>query len=501
MHDLHHLGVIFSSAVLDPDVVRVVEIRGREQLGQLYEFRVRFTIETGQLGDSEVDQILLEPCVFTLGDDQDDAIHGVVREIELVRAFENQPAEYIAVVVPTVWMLTLSRISRVFQNVTVIDMAAEILTRFGLSRDRDFFVRVSGKLEKREFCVQFEESDWTFLQRWFEYEGLYYWFEHGEDGDKLVIADANRSSMAIPGEASLPYREHGAMVRTTASVFAWSATKRRIPARVVLKDYNEQNPTMPMVSRADADRDRGFGVLFVYGEHFSSEDAGTALAIKRAERCRSEQGMSRGRSDCTRFHVGRTFEMWNHFVNDQNGEYLLTSIDHYVGPIDFEADGDSEIDRLELGYRASFEALPIGVQFRPARSVAWPRIDGVMHAHVDSDTNGKFATLNGQGHYRVRLPFDSTGNQGGQSSNWVRMAQSYAGAGYGSHFPLHKGAEVLLAFIGGNPDRPIIVGAVPNAHTPSPAVDRNATQSIIQSAAGIRFVMEDNNPPSSRVAH
>ena len=122
-----------------------------------------------------------------------------------------------------------------------------------------------------------------------------------------------------------------------------------------------------------------------------------------------------------------------------------------------------------------------------------------MHAHIDSDASGDFSTLDAHGRYRVRLPFDGTGNKGERASCWVRMAQSYAGTGYGSHFPLHKGAEVVLAFLDGDPDRPIIVGAVPNAHTPGPSARPNATQSVVHSASGVRFVMEDMNPPSSRI--
>jgi type VI secretion system secreted protein VgrG len=502
MDELWHLGVVFTSAALDPEAVRVQEIAGREQLGGLYEFRVRFAVTTGRLAGAEIDELLASACSFTFGAGADDVVHGVVREVELVESLEGQRSVYVASVVPSVWLLTLSRVSRVFQNVTVTDIASEILTRFGLSGERDFAIRVFGKLEKREFCVQYEESDWSFLQRWFEHEGLYYWFEHGAEGEKLVISDSTRGASTIAGDPCLPYRELSNLVRSCDTVFAWSGSKRRTAARVILKDYNELNPNMPMVAHADADRALGFGVLFAYGEHFENAEAGKALAQKRAERCRAEQATQRGRTDCTRFRVGHAFELGEHFATEENGEYLLTVIDHFVGQIDPKEEGRSASEEKEFGYRASFEALPLVLQYRPARTTPWPTIDGVMHAHIDSDTAGKFSTINGQGRYRVRLPFDSTGNQGESASSWVRMAQSYAGAGYGSHFPLHKGTEVVLAFVGGNPDRPIIVGAVPNAHTPSPSASKNASQSVMQSAAGIRFVMEDNNgPPSSRGVH
>ena len=270
---------------------------------------------------------------------------------------------------------------------------------------------------------------------------------------------------------------------------------------MVLKDYNERNPALPMVGQAMADTKLGFGTHFSYGEHFDDAEAGKLLATRRAERYLVEQTTARGSSDCPRLRVGHRFEMWNHFSGDQNAEYLLTAIDHRVSMSERIAPprgasydlAPPSTRRERLVYRASFEAIPKGTQFRPARTTPWPRIDGVMHAHVDSDTDGKFSTLNEEARYRIRLPFDSAGNQGEAASSWVRMVQSYSGAGYGSHFPLHKGAEVVVAFVQGNPDRPIILGAVPNAHTPGPSARKNANQSVVQSASGIRFVMDDKH--------
>lgn len=499
MIELWGLGVVFTSAALEPDHVRVVDITGHERLGQLYEFRVTFSHVPGSLSRANVDQLLVHPCSFTLGGGQDDVIHGIVRDVELVESFRGRPAVYVATVVPSVWLLTLSKVSRVFQDMSVAEMATELLVKSGLGAS-DFELRILGKADKREFCVQYEESDWDFLQRWFEYEGYYYWFEHGVEGEKLVIADVHQVSPSIVGDAQLVYREHGNLARTADSVFTWRGMRRRTPGRVVVKDYNEQNPSMPMVSQAKVGAAHGFGVLFAYGEHFDNPDVGEVIARKRAERCLVEHASFQGRTDCTRLRVGHTFELVEHFDEESNGAYMLTGVEHHVGLVEPALDGQESGGEPVYGYRASFDVIPMDVQFRPARTTPWPRIEGIMHAHVDSDTTGRVSTINGQGRYRVRLPFDSTGKCGERASNWVRMAQSYAGAGYGSHFPLHKGTEVVLAFAFGNPDRPMIIGAVPNAHTPGPTAAKNATQSIIQSASGIRFVMEDKHapPPSSR---
>ena len=402
--------------------------------------------------------------------------------------------------VPSVWLLSLSRISRVYQDVTVPDIAREILLRFGLTDGTDFAIRDFSTYEKRELYVQYEESDWTFLQRWFEREGLFYWFEHDDNGDKLIISDDNKGFQPIAGDPKLPYRDEAALARSEESIQAWTARRSRTVTRVILKDYNERNPAMPMVARADADMATGFGILFAYGEHFADAAAGKVLAEKRAERVLVERSTSRGRTDSGRFHVGSTFEMIDHFASDQNGEYLLTQVTHQVRRQEVDPDVPSDGSERAFVHAATFEAIAVATPFRVARSTPWPRIDGVMTGHIDSDTTGDLSTLNEEGRYRVRLPFDSTGNQGESSSSWVRMAQPYAGAGYGSHSPLHKGTEVLLSFIGGNPDRPIIVGAVPNAHTPGPTASKNSTQSVMHTASGIRFVMDDKTPPPRKTS-
>ena len=476
----------------------VLRVDGHEAIGSLSEYVIHFSVAT-PLTDDDTDALLTTRCRFNL-DDDGAAVHGVVREVELADYVEERPVEYRAAVVPSVWLLSLSRISRVYQDVTVLDITREILVRFGMKDGEDFEIRSYATYDKRELYVQFEESDWTFIQRWFEREGLFYWFEHDETGDKLVISDDNKGFQPISGDPKVPYRDKADLVRSEESITSWTGRRGRTVARVILKDYNERNPAMPMVASADADMKTGFGVVFAYGEHFANAPAGTVLAQKRAERIMVERVTSSGETDSGRFHVGATFQMYNHFASNQDGKYLITRVSHSVVRQEVDPDIPSDGSERQLLHTARFDAIPASTPFRSPRTTPWPRIDGVMTGHIDSDSAGDVSTLNEESRYRVRLPFDSTGNQGESASSWVRMAQSYAGAGYGSHFPLHKGAEVVLSFIGGNPDRPIIVGAIPNAHTPGPSASKNATQSAIHTASGIKFVMDDQTSASSKTS-
>jgi type VI secretion system secreted protein VgrG len=473
-------GSTFTSAALDATKIRVATIDGFERLGQLYEFRVRIEYIAGPLTMAQIDKLLLAPCAVRMG--KSDPINGIAREVQIVATAEDHTALYDIVVVPTVWLLTVSSLSRLYQKMSVKDMAADVLGRYGLSAHSD--LRMSAG-DPREFCIQYHESDWDFLQRWFEHEGAFYWFEHSASGEKLVVADANGQTTAISGDSSLRYADERGLTRSEESVFEWQGCARRIPAAVVLKDYNDLKPLLPVVGQADVDKKRGFGVVIEYGDNFDAPAVGNVLAKKRAERFLTERLTLTGVTDSTRFHVGHWFELHGHFDHEQNQKYLITALDYHVGP---GGDGDG----ANHDYRCTFEAIPFKTQYRPARRTPWPSIHGLMHGHIDSDSAGKYSTLDDKARYRVRFPFDSGGKTGESASTWVRMAQHYSGSAYGSHFPLHKGTEVLLAFYDGDPDRPVIVGAVANALTPSPTAGTSATDSIISTHSGIVMNLHDD---------
>jgi type VI secretion system secreted protein VgrG len=184
---------------------------------------------------------------------------------------------------------------------------------------------------------------------------------------------------------------------------------------------------------------------------------------------------------------GFIFEIAGHYRESYNQKYLIAEIEHQGGQASaFMTGTGEELTEVEQQptYINAFTAIPAGVQFRPERNTTKPRFYGTMNAKVD-------AAGIGQGRYKVKLPFDQNGNNGGKASRWVRMVQPYAGADHGMHFPLHKGTEVLLTFVDGDPDRPIIAGAVPNAETKSVVTSLNATRNTIKSASGNVLEMQD----------
>lgn len=479
-----------ASGGLPKEKLRLLGAWGTESLSRLFEYDLVFSRpKKAPFTFDELDTLMGTPFAITLGPKPGDVVHGVVRSIKAIDPAASVQPRYRARLVPTAWLLTLNKTNRVFQQVTIPDLLRAVLGRYGFAEGKNFDMRVMKPGPVREYIVQFCESDWDFLQRWMEHEGLFYWFEHGETSEKLVISDENSAATAIEDPSILSHRERNNLLSGAASVWDFTFEQKRVPARVAVLDYNYRNPSVDLLVKQDVDTKRGFGSVHLWGEHFKTNDEGQLTATARAQRHLTERVTFTGSTDCSRFRVGHSFKLENHYNGDLDQKYLITEISHGVGiPLSDDKAGSAS---GQVGYRGTFSAIPLATQFRPERVTPWPRIDGVITAHIEADGDGKYAQVDSMGRYKVRLPFDGGNAKGSKASRWCRMAAHYSGAGYGSHFPMHKGAEVLLVHVNGDPDRPIIAAAVPNAHTVTPSTASNATQSVIHTASGMKIVMED----------
>jgi len=501
-HRLEGVEIAVASGAFPDEYLRLHGVWGHEAISRLFEYDLVFS-RTGDVPFTfaELDKLMGAPCAVTLGPRPGDVVHGVLQSVSFIDAARTVAPRYRARLVPTAWLLTLAKPNRLFQNLTIPALLESVLGQYGLAKGNDFEIRATNPGPAHEYIVQFDESDWDFLQRWMEHEGLSYWFEHGASAEKLVIADASQHATEIDDPKVLSYRERNNLsTGRIATVWDFGFEQKRIPARVAVFDYNYRNPGVDLFVKQDVDTKRGFGSVFHYGEHFKDNDQGKAIATARAERHLAERVTFRGATDCARFRVGHYFELDGHHHDELDQKYLITEIHHGAGvplPADdpaLEVGSTPKAGAIDLApqrYRARFAAIPLTTPFRPERVTRIPRIDGVLHAHVEADGAGEYAQIDSVGRYKVRLPFDGGAAKGSKASRWIRMAQPYAGAGYGSHFPLHKGAEVLLVHVNGDPDRPIIVASVPNAHTVTPSTSANATQSVIHTASGLRIEMED----------
>ena len=493
---------------------RVTRFAGREAISEPFRFELDLVSDQPDVDFSDV---VGAPATFTRLRATGDAepVHGVVaalhqagRSADLVR--------YRAVLVPRLWELGLGQRSRVFQDVSLEDLVRAVLAEGGLA-GADVEVAFSEPPPRREYVVQYNESDLAFLSRQLEHAGAWYVFRHDEAGrDRLVVTD-DRAAFAPIDDPAVPYREGAGFERAAAEAIERLSVRERLGVGAVrLRDYNYRTPETGLdveapVGPGGAEGGDAAREAYAWGDHHKAPEEGRRLARVRAEEAAARRRVVEGSGDCAGFRAGRAFTLAQHYRADLDGDYLLAEVLHAGSQgaamgadaaVDgFAADGGL-LDQLAPLVDASgdgapattyvnrFVALPAARPYRPERRTPRPHVGGVMTARVET-AGGPYAFLDEDGRYRARMPFDRSNEPEGAASRPIRMAQPYSGPGYGMHFPNHAGTELVFACVDGDPDRPLALGTVPNPSQHSPAVAENRMQNVVRTFAGSELVMDD----------
>lgn len=481
--------VVFRSGASAAQDLFVRELDGREGLSELFAFEL--VVESpAALSHEAVDELLALPAYIAFGESDEHKVHGVVREVEMLSMAEPTPVLYRLRLVPKLFDATLTKGSWVYQELSAPQIIKDVLGELGLREPDDFELRLTRKYAPYEYKVQYEETDYQFLSRIMEYEGIFFFFEHTDDGARVVFADANNAFQELDGFATLAYDPRANTTAAEARVSAISRTRRTVPAKVTVRDYNYRTPSAQLVAEQPVDAS-GVGDQVYYGEHFKDVPQGARLARVRAQELFAGRETYAGVSAARGLRAGHKFTLESHPLEAMDQLYVVTRLRHTLRQGGLRGDS-AEAERQ--AYRNEFEAIPYAVPWRPARVTPQPRIVGVIHGKVDAASDGVRATpVDEHGRYKVILPWDIAGQPGGKASRWIRMAQPAAGSGYGVQFPLHVGTEVLLVHVNGDPDRPVIASSVPNMETASPVNAGNATQSQIRTRHGITVTFDDQS--------
>jgi len=483
----------FTSTALAADTFSVVSFEGNEGLSVPYRFEVLLAAADREI---DLDQVVNHPARFVIHRDGGDDVYfnGILCGFEQMQAVDAW-AFYRATLVPRIWWLSLTHHNQVFLDNSVPEILEAVLKDGGFT-GVDFELRLQADYAKRDYVCQYGETHLDFLTRWMTREGIYYYFEQSESAEKLIITDTVIAHGANRRGGVLTYSPASGLADAHRQeiVQAIVCHVALLPSKVRLRDYNYRKPSLEMTGSADVDAN-GRGEVYIYGEHFRTAEEGDRLAAIRAEAllCRRREFI--GDSTVPYIQPGCTFSLKDHYRPNFNAGYLTVEMLHEGNQTGYLIAGLRQAlsDREQgLYYRNRFTAIPAGVQFRPARTLNAPKITGTLNAHIDAAGDGQYAELDEQGRYKVLLPFDTSGRKGGKASAWLRMIQPYAGTDHGMHFPLHKGTEVLLTFIEGNPDRPIIAGAAPNPDTPSVVTSKSETpQCDIKTSGGNEINFQD----------
>ena len=482
--------LVFVSAALGQGDLFLTRLEGREALSNLFEFDL--IVETtfnGALDFEQVDDMFGLPAYIAFGHEEQHKIHGVVRSVDMLASADaGNRVAYRVVLVPRLWYATQTIGTWAYQDMSVPEVIKDVLGESGLNDGDDYELRLTGSYRKREWISQHEESDFDFISRLMEHEGIFYFFEHTDTVDKLIISDGNTAFLELEGHEGIRYDPRTGVTDPGEVVLAISRHREITPATVFLKDYNYRTPSIDLFTGVEIDA-TGKGTQIHYGDHFKDISEGKKLAKIRAQEIYVPRETYNGRSRVRGLRTGHKFALAEHPIPAMDQAFIVTELRH-------SATQQSNANAVEgAGYTNEFVLIPLRIPFRPRRVTPKPRIAGFMNAKIDGAASADgTAPVDETGRYKVSLIADNTSvtrNGGGSVSHWVRMAQPFSGDNYGMHFPLHVGTEVLIAFVNGDPDRPVIAASIPNAENQSPIGTQNAQVNRIRTRSGIMMGFHD----------
>ncbi|MGH7917302.1 MAG: type VI secretion system Vgr family protein, partial [Candidatus Binataceae bacterium] len=483
----------FHSSALASDTFTVVSISGKEGLSRPYEFAVTLVAASA---DIDLEAVLYKDATLKIrggeGSGASGEYRGIVTRFEQSRKVD-QYVFYEARLEPKLWLLSQTYLSEVYLERTIPQLIEEILRAGGLT-SLDYEIRLSSSYRVWPYVCQYQETYLAFISRLMERDGVYYYFESGAEREKLIITDA--LSFQTAPELKLNYRPAADLDThvTDDAVQALVCQQQPLPATVMVKDYNYQKAALN-ISQSAPVSPGGVGEVILYGENVDTQAEAERVAKLRAQEIAWHGRVFHGESTAIGMRSGVFFSLARHFRSAFNTHYLPLEISHKGSQtaVLLAGLGISGLsgEQDEPFYRNEFSAIAADVQFRPARTTPWPRMDGVMNGFIDAEGSGQYAEVDQYGRYKVQLPFDKTDKPAQKASAWIRLATPYSDPRSGMHFPLRKGAEVLLAFIDGDPDRPVIVNTVPNSDNPNMVTSGNSTQNVLYTGGGNLLWMED----------
>lgn len=492
MAEEHGIFVVnLECSALEPDQLVVASMEGREEISRPFEFRFIVTPrDEVPLLFEDFDAILAGTATASFGPDGEHPIHGAIRAIRLLPIGHGGEAAYELRFVPRFVDTQLTRGSWIYQEKTPEEIIKDAFALGGdaaLADGDDFELQLEGQYLPREYVVQYEESLFDFISRQAEHWGIFYFFDHLAETDKLVFADMNTAFPQLEGFESIGF-ESRTGTTITESVRAIGARQRVIEAQVSLRDYNYRIPSVQLVTALTPVDGDGTGDVHVTGDHFWTPDEGAMLAMIRSQELFTHKRRMWAKSTVRGLRAGHRFTLTGAEpeMHGMAREYIVVAIHHHYH-------SGSEANADALPYSNELELLPYEVVFRPPRLTRKPKIAGVMHAKIDSEADDDEVNVpcDEWGRYKVVMPFDVAGTTGGKSTCWIRMATSAGGSGYGFAQGLHVNTEVLIFHVDGDPDRPVIAGAVGNFEQPSEVRRENANQLTMASRQGIRLVFND----------
>jgi type VI secretion system secreted protein VgrG len=487
----------------------VMSLRGFEGISKLFRFdlellaELRTKVEFDQIIGSKVTAWVILPDKKTKR-----YFNGIVSSLAQTgrdSTFNHFHME----VVPQLWLSTLKTDCRIFQHEAVPDILKKVLTGI------DVKFELQGTFEKRDYCVQYRETDFAFASRLMEEEGIYYFFKHTDKGHQMIVANSPQSHPDDPVQKAVAFDDSEGGTREDMRVYRWEKTQNLRSGKVTLWDHcfqlphkhlEAERPTQEVVAVGKVTHKLAlaankpleqYDYPGAYAQRVDDHDAGGGekggdLAKifqdnKRTVAIRMEQEAVRsitirGNSNCRYLCAGFKLTLERHF--DADGTYILTTVEHFVQGPDPRTGGGG------FRYQNSFTCIPIALPFRPPLETPEPVIPGPQTAVVVGPPGEKIF-CDKYARIKVQFHWDRKGKNDADSSCWLRVSQNWGGGNWGGMFIPHVGQEVIVDFEEGDPDRPVVTGRVYNAQCMPPLkLPDGKTQSIIRDHGGNQIKIE-----------
>jgi len=372
-------------------------------------------------------------------------------------------ASYSAELVPWLWMLKHTSDCRIFQNKSALEIMEAIFKENGFS---DFQVKTQGSYAQREYCVQWNETDLDFVSRLMEEEGIFYFFEHSADKHLLILADKPAEFKPCPFGADARYTtaEGAGRYEEVVTEFLYSQEVR--PGKVETTDFDFEQPTMNLMASLEGEDERKFEVRY-YPGNYTKRDDGEKIVAVRMEEQSAPATRIRGGGTCRQFSSGYRFELKDYYRRDTVGKpFVFTRVEHESDQgMNYLTSPNQAVE--DFKYQNRFECIPHPTPFRPPQVTPQPFIRGSQTAIVVGP-KGEEIFVDKYGRIKVQFHWDRDGKYDDKSSCWIRVSQVHAGKGWGAvHIP-RIGQEVVVSFLNGDPDRPLITGLVYNGQSMPP---------------------------------
>jgi type VI secretion system secreted protein VgrG len=449
------------TTTLGEDVLLFHRLRGREEMSRLFDFQLDLL---SPKKDINPDDILGKNVTVKLAlpDDSTRYFNGFVTRFSAGDQY-GRYYQYRASVRPWLWFLTRTTDCRIFQEMTVPDIVKKV---FADHPTADFKFELTGSYHKWTYCVQYRETDFNFISRLLEEEGIYYYVRHTDGHNTVVFTDSTSKHKPTPGYEKLSYISPEQVVKPELErITSWDFVREIQPGVYVHDDYDLERPSVELKTRKVLARSYSPSdyEIYDYPGHYLQKADGEQYAGVRIDEYGTQFETSQAMSNAKGIAVGSLFTLEHFPREDQNREHLILSVTYALRFSGYEAMPSDE----GTEYRCTFVAMPSSQQFRPMRSTPKPFVQGPQTAVVVGPAGDEIYT-DKYGRVKVQFHWDRYGKKDQNSSCWIRVSSPWAGKGWGGVSTPRIGQEVIVDFLEGDPDQPIITGRVYNAENPPP---------------------------------